>query len=321
MRTTVRSDHPRKFRRGAFTLVEIMVVITIMVALVALTAGAVLKYVGVQQTSNTQSTLDRVQSQLGRAWSKVKDDALKAPMTEPAYIPGTYPPQLAPQQPIKQWILQNLAGTDANALERTKVIYVKLKLRQAFPMSFSEALYPAPLPQLQGYVKYLTKMGIAGSLPGWPANFESAACLLMALQRGVSGAGIDPSQLTSGGAAGNYNGLPYLTDAWGRPIFFSRFPTGSLYLNPAGPLAGANDPGDPQGYLNSPSWPLPLRTLYSQLTLQQLAPPSVQPLSYKLAPMVASGGPSDWTKPGPGLTFDPITFAPVTGGDALFSTP
>ena len=43
--------------------------------------------------------------------------------------------------------------------------------------------------------------------------------------------------------------------------------------------------------------------------------------SYKLAPMIASGGPTDWTKPGQVLPFDPVTFAPSAGSNALFSTP
>jgi type II secretory pathway pseudopilin PulG len=318
MRTTVRSDHPRKFRRSAFTLVEIMVVITIMVALVALTAGAVLKYVGVQQTSNTQSTLDRVQSQLIKAWSKVKDQAKK--------------------EPIPPGFVAAYAGSDANAAERAKVIYLKLKMRAAFPMNFGEALNVAynnpllgatvpqsPVPSPPAYTTYLTSHGVnpaavSASSPSDPR--ESAVCLLMALQRGVSGAGIDPSVLTAGGAAGDYNGMPYLTDAWGRPIFFSRAPTGSLYLNLAGPLAGANDPGDPQGLLLNPTWRTQFGAVYSALTLE-LPALNTLPIntSYKLAPMVASGGPSDWTKPGATLTFDPITFAPFVGGDALFSTP
>jgi prepilin-type N-terminal cleavage/methylation domain-containing protein len=349
MRTRARCE------RDAFTLVELLVVITIIVALVALTASAVLKFVEVQQTSNTQSTLDRVQSQLARAWSKVKDDAyFKSPMTEPAYIPGTIPPQLAGMT-VKDWIAANLASNannpnDPNVAERARVIYVKLRLRQAFPMNFNEALYPAPLPQLQGYVTYLTSLGITGSSTA-TAPIESSACLLMALQRGVSGAGINPSELTAGGAAGNYatnlGNLPYLADAWGRPIFFTRVPAGNLYLNPIVPQSytnniptpwwnppgqaicysqpGANDPLDPQGYLQTGGWasfpngqPTPQAQLFTQLTLQPLAGPNT---SFKLAPMVASGGPNNWTKPGQILPFDPITFYAVPGGGALFSTP
>jgi prepilin-type N-terminal cleavage/methylation domain-containing protein len=336
MKTKTSSNRSDRVQRSAFTLVELMVVITIMAALMALTASAVLKFIGVQQTSNTQSTLDRVQSQLARAWSKVKDEAYKE--TIPV--------------PVSSWIQTYLSGSDANTTERVRVIYVKLKLRQAFPMSFNEALYPptlpapagaCPLPPLPAYQTYLNSLGISGSSPQ-TAPIESSACLLMALQRGVSGAGIDPSVLTAGGAAGNFqlsptSSIPYLTDAWGRPIFFTRAPAGNLYLNPIAPTSvanpyptpwwpggpvtcysqpGANDPGDPQGYLNTAGWGATYGSAFFTVTLQVVAQGNT---SYKLAPMVASGGPSDWTKPGQILPFDPITFSTTPGSDALFSTP
>ncbi len=339
---TARIDCTRRGRRGAFTLVELMVVITIMIALAAITASAVLKFIGVQQTSNTQSTLDRVQSQLARAWSKVKDQAKNDPI----------PPAV-----------MALAGTDSNAARRAQVIYIKLKMRQQFPMNFAEALNVAyynpslgvnvpqsPLLPLPGYVSYLASLGIqipaSGSVIGTtyvPQPYESSVCLLMALQRGVSGAGIDPADLTSGGAAGQapytnppplgawpvsnlapgvVTNIPYLTDAWGRAIFFSRVPSGCPVLNPNGAIPGANDPGDPQGFLLTPQWASSANAvLFAQLTLQPVLPN----VSFKLAPMVASGGPSDWsnrgTIPTPASSFDPITFAPVLGSDALFSTP
>lgn len=332
MKTRARFNRSGRAERGAFTLIEMMVVITIMAALMALTAAAVLKFLAVQQTTNTQSTLDRVQSQLIRAWSKAKDQAIREP------IPPT----------VATWIQANLAGNDANAAGRVKIIYVKLRMRQQFPMNFAEVFnvpYTNPalaaagfspavppgysvslLPPLQpmtAYINYLTNHGInAGAVSAalTPDPRESAVCLLMALQRGVSGAGINPEDLTSGGAAGDYNGMPYLTDAWSRPIFFSRAPAGNLYLNPAYPagLGGANDPGDPQGYLQTQGWGTTYGPLFMPLTLQVLAP---QNQSYKLAPMIASGGPSNWTKPGAALTFNPVTFAPLPGSDAIFSTP
>lgn len=315
MKISARFDRSWTARRGGFTLMELLVVITIIAALMALTASATMKFITSQQMSNTQSTLDRVQSQLNRAWSKVKDQANKEPI--PANVMA-------------------LAGTDANAAARARVIYVKLRMRQQFPMNFAEALnvpyqnpelatwglptlvpgYPiSPLPAQPGYVSYLASLGITAatvSTQPFPQYYESSACLLMALQRGVSGAGINAEELTSGGAAGNLNGIPILVDAWNRPIYFSRFPVGCPSLNPTGlPQTGANDPGDPQGLLNSSAWYTQTvqQTIYSQLTLQKLAPYSSTPMSYKQAPLVASGGQDNWSKSGL-LTFDPLTFAP-----------
>ncbi|HTU19845.1 MAG TPA: prepilin-type N-terminal cleavage/methylation domain-containing protein [Gemmataceae bacterium] len=303
MKTRTRFDRSRIQQRGAFTLIELLVVIAIIAALAALSAGAVLKFIEVQQNNNTQSTLDRTQGELGKAWSKVKNQAYKE----------TIPPT------IVTWIQSNLtwpASSDPNAMGRTRVIYVKLKLRQAFPMSFNEALNPSPLPPLAGYVTYLGSLGITGSTAA-SAPYESSACLLMALQRGVSGAGINPEQLTQGGATGNYNGIPYLTDAWNRPIFFARFPTGCPVLNPSGALSGANDPGDPQGYLQTASWGTTYGPAFAALLLQDLAPANS---SFKLAPMVASGGAFNWDKAGT-LPVNTTTLAPISSSVMYSSNP
>jgi len=318
MRTKNIRNVPLASRRFAFTLIELLVVIAIIAALMALSAAAVIKFLGTQQGANTQSTLDRTQAKLNLAWSKVKDEANRAPMSE--IVPGSSPPQT-----VKDWITANLAQIPGEApgstTGRVRVIYLKLRQRQAFPMTFAEAMNPYPLPPLPAYQTFLSKLGVvAGTAYG---NFESSACLLMALQRGVSGAGVDPSDLTKGGATGSAplpNGnIDFLTDAWAGPIFFARFPVGSFALNPNGAQPGANDPGDPQGYLQTPTWAQTagpsgqFGTLFTNLTLQQLAPGNT---SFKLAPLLASSGPDRQPQ------FNPMTFQPTAlGTDDLFSNP
>jgi prepilin-type N-terminal cleavage/methylation domain-containing protein len=335
MKTKTRFDCSQTAPRGGFTLIELMVVITIIAALLALTASATMKVLATSQANNTQTRLDAVQSQLSRAWSKVKDEAYKE----------TIPPAIA------TWIQTNLAGSDANASGRTRVIYVKLKLRQAFPMNFNEALYPPTLPgnnvcpmaPLPGYVSFLGSLGITGTSG---AAYESSACLLMALQRGASGAGINPEQIAGGGAISSITtpsggSMPYLTDSWGRPIFFTRAPAGSLYLNPPtgtanviptpwwqlGPVTcysqpGNNDPGDPQGYLVSTAWRTAFGLQFYSVT-SEVVPllPQAANTSFKLGPMVASGGPNNWIKSGGIPPLDPITFYTPPASGALFSTP
>ncbi len=135
----------------------------------------------------------------------------------------------------------------------------------------------------------------------------------MALQRGQSGAGIDPSDLTAGGSTGAYGSLPFLTDAWGKPLHFSRVPVGNLTLNPSGqPQPGNNDPNDPQGTLQTPNWGTTYGPAFQALTLQQLATGNT---SYRIAPLLCSSG-IDKT-----LQANAITFAPASGSDDQFSTP
>jgi prepilin-type N-terminal cleavage/methylation domain-containing protein len=318
-------------RRHGFTLIELLVVVTIIAAIIALTASAVMRFLSSQQVANTRAALDRTQSPLNRAWSKVKDQAQKETIPSGVYTS----------------IMTTLAGDDANAVGRARVIYVKLKLRQAFPMNFAEAwnlpyynpylganVPASPLPPLPGYTTYLTSIGVTSTVVGSssyvPQPYESSACLLMALSRGVSGAGVDDSSLTAGGSAGSVApyGFPitYLNDSWGQPLLFTRAASGSLALNPSGgATTGNNDPVDPVGYLNSGSWAFgsstsspntTCRTTFFLLTQQQ--PASATGLSFRLAPMLLSAG-ADKT-----LTVNPIWFGgtpPGNTGDDLFSTP
>ncbi len=287
-------------RRTGFTLIELLVIIAIIAALMALTASAVMKYMVVQQINNTQTTLNKVQSVLNRQWSAAKDQAWKEAI----------PPA------VEAYIQANLAGTDANVMGRTRVIYVKLRMRQLFPMNFHEAINPAPLPPIQGYVTYLNQLGITGTTG---ANYESAACLLMALQRAQSGGGVDSADLASGGSSSafalpNGGSIRALADAWQQPLHFTRVPAGYTVFNPTYPTGstGINDPGDPQGYLNAGGWPTTANTkLFTALTLQPLA---AQNCSFKLLPMVASSGPNRK------MEVDTIWFSGVPIDD-LFSNP
>lgn len=160
-------------------------------------------------------------------------------------------------------------------------------------------------------------------------SYESSACLLMALERGVGGAGVNAADLQAGGAGtvdtSGFN-IPILTDAWGRPIYFSRVPAGCPTLNPSTPTSvatmlptgaicyaqpGNNDPGDPQGLLQTPAWATAYGGFLWSDTQRLIAPLGC---SYKLVPMVASGGAG--RAPQPGL--DPATLAPFPGGSPMY---
>ena len=83
-----------------------------------------------------------------------------------------------------------IAGNDRL---RAKVIWTKLRLKQAFPNNFNEALNPAPLKPLPYYVNALGALGFTAANTGAanPQNFESSACLLLALQHSEDGPRIE----------------------------------------------------------------------------------------------------------------------------------
>jgi prepilin-type N-terminal cleavage/methylation domain-containing protein len=303
-------------KRFAFTLLELLLVIAIMAVLLTLTAGAVIHYLGSQEMSNTQTVLDRTQSVLQRQWSEVKDQAYKEQIPLGAQSWLLTSPSDSPTP-----LVMTGTAADTNASGRMRVIWVKLRLRQAFPMTINEALYTPTIPingvvtpcpglePLPSYVRYLGSYGIG---MGTGFSWESSACLLMALQRGPGG--VDISTLTSGGAGGvdtDGHGVPVLTDAWKRPIYFSRCPWGCPTLNPSGPQSGLNDTLDPQGYLTDKAWIAKCGGIFTSLTQQ----PVVAGGTFALKPLVASGGPGTAHQ----AVLNPVSLATVNNGSPLYA--
>jgi len=215
-----------------------------------------------------------------------------------------------------------VAGNGANASNRVRVIYIKLKQRQAFPMTFDEALNPWPLPPLQPYLAYLNGLGITGSSPQ-TRDVEPAVCLLMALERSPGGGGVAGEDLGPFAAdipLPNGKKARGLVDVWRQPLSFCRWPTDHADMNPTGPRPGSgNDPADPQGLLNSAPWVGTAAYTPSAQAFQNLlhkVPLRNGPASsYRLAPVIASAGP-DRT-----LGLDLRTFAPqeAQANDNLYS--
>jgi prepilin-type N-terminal cleavage/methylation domain-containing protein len=293
-------------RRGGFTFIELLVVVVIILTLVALSTAAVVRYLGVQQVSNTKTTLTKLTQLLNRRWNTVAEHAYRIEVLAQGGAAYNY---------VKQ-----IAGTDPL---RMQVVWTKLRQRQEFPQTFDEALnappsaggVPAPpqLAPLATYTTYLTTQnGITGSSASTSA-FESSACLLLALQRTAGGGGYKPEDIGSSGAvvemtAGSGK-VKVLVDAWGSPLAFFRWPTGSVELNPPGtPSPGTgqpgatNDTGDPTGLLCAPSWQgtsgSPSTNYNNFTTVLGYFPPfpstaggGSAPLSFKLKPLIVSAGP------------------------------
>src|SRR5262249_37624511 len=150
-----------------------------------------------------------------------------------------------------------------------RVIWVKLRLKQAFPNDFTEALAPggtvlppSVFPPLPTFQKFLNGAGVSydettATLTGGPGQPTGPALSpLLALQQGQGGLGISAEDIGSSflrevpNATGSAR-VNLIVDGWANPLAFCRSPWQSDVLNPGAThiQAGLQDPGDPRGLL------------------------------------------------------------------------
>ena len=132
MRTKNRISNARRPSRPGFTLLELIVVIAIIAVLAALVAGATMRYIAVQQKTNTEANISKLYEALKDQWDTVIRQANLEPISPQAraianFVPGS--------------------GSDVQA----RVIHIKLRLKQEFPMNYTEILNPyTPLNNTKG---------------------------------------------------------------------------------------------------------------------------------------------------------------------------
>jgi prepilin-type N-terminal cleavage/methylation domain-containing protein len=235
-------SHDRTAKRVGFGLIELLVVIAIIAILAGLGAYGVFAMMGRSYVRNTESTMRVVNKLLMTRWTAVIEDAKKESIS-----PATHP------------AVFNLASGD---LDRARVIWVKVRLMEAFPMTYAEVQTPTVLNlyipagmHKPHFAKYQTLVaGKPGGVPG-----ESAACLLMALKT-LSPDGLNvEDQLGAAVADTDGDGLKEVVDGWHKPMVFTRFATFApgTGVNPAAATSTAYkyaDPTDPGGKLLTPAW-------------------------------------------------------------------
>jgi prepilin-type N-terminal cleavage/methylation domain-containing protein len=274
-------------KRSGFSLVELAVVLTIILIIGALSAAAVLRYLGTQQVANTEQLLRKLQTKMEARMAEVG----RAADAEPIGGIGANAATLSST-------VNAMAGGNT---ARARVIWKKIRLKQAFPVSFSEALSPfSSLPALATFQTALKNAGVTGSSAG-TQPYESSICLAIALQSGAGGVSEEEvgkeamASLTLGTTQ-----LRYFQDAWGKPLAFCRWPANSAVINPNGAQAGNLDlQGDPDNLLAGTDWlgttgftsfTSSLHPLAGSRTAANASPPNA-PQVYILTPVVISAGP------------------------------
>lgn len=236
--------------RGAFTLIELLVVIAIIAVVAALVIGGIMKVSESARGSNTEATIRTIQKTLMEQWTFVVDEARKETGLSGAFAAMDSPAMFGP---------------DTTGGERNRVIWIKMRLMEAFPESYAEINNPFPyatniIPANMrkynaGYKKALTPPG--GKAPNTSDNLsgqtESAACLLIALSVMRGGSMLNPDTMPANISDTDGDGIKEIIDSWGNPLAFFRFPTHNQDLQntfiPKGNKPNFADPVDPGGVL------------------------------------------------------------------------
>ncbi len=291
---------PRRTRRPGrrgFTLIEMMVVLTIILILVGLSVGAVMKAVNMQQRRNTEQSVKKIDQAFARQWKTVLDQA----RTE--------------QIDLVNPLAITLAGTDGLAPNRARVIHTLMVLRREFPQTFAEAVQPAPANPAFKNQAFATALPPLATWGNYTPEQQSSVLLYLTLKQRRGGSDFDPDTALSPRELVDVlgNGIKQINDDWGRPIVYNRWPSagygaanlaGAQPFNPSAPA----DKEDPEGLLASLQWQTWLANTPGMLALFQanVGYPLVVPsrgaaYQYNLTPVIMSVGANgkyDLTDPG-----------------------
>jgi prepilin-type N-terminal cleavage/methylation domain-containing protein len=224
-------DRPRPRHRSGFTLIEVLIVVTILILLTGLTVIGVGKVRQAQQTSNTEQTVTKLQQAGLTQWKAFVDEA-----NEVRKIPA-----------------QVVTYCD-NDMDRARALWTYANLKREFPQTFAEARNPVNIANIYTLQPRSTFASVPNTTTTTP-ELEAAALLYLALsEKGPRGMLFPIDDVTaSAQMTVNVGGvdLKVFRDAWNQPITFVRFAQNAELDAP--PFVNTNqtirDPLDPLGKL------------------------------------------------------------------------
>jgi type II secretory pathway pseudopilin PulG len=228
--------------RRAFTLIELIVVLGIIILLTTLTAAAVMRYQQGQRESNTNTHLLKIHQELEKQWA-AKVALIKS-------------------EPVPQAILEATKNADGTYdMARARAFHMKMRLRQEFPQTFGEVYSKLPVPANgQTYIydgKQAFKNALKNPLMLAPNQYaepspeaQSAALLVLILSQGGGGSTTDVDAIAKTSLLENFAqqgggaiSLKVFVDEWGTQIAFRRQADDDM-TDVIGVLGDPTRPGD-----------------------------------------------------------------------------
>jgi prepilin-type N-terminal cleavage/methylation domain-containing protein len=221
-------------RRDGFTLVELLIAVSILLILAGLTLGIVVKSMVLVRKANTERTMQKVHERFAREAKRIADE-----------VRNLEPPPL----------ILEAAGGDRR---RARVILHKLLLKWSFPMSFDEIQKNAEIAErVFGTERHPAANYFQSKIGSLTGNLELTNSICAALIYERLGGLDDLSGAER--STQNYRGVsfPVLLDGFGMPMRYYRWPlhyptvTGPNLVERSFPTAlWGTDPEDPEHLLD-----------------------------------------------------------------------